>query len=158
MPDVMTPATPNAQSINQALDRLAPRWTTWALQTIQQNKQMRAADMAKAMPWTTIETVRHVLSRMYQDCLVDRQGHGIYEISPLGRSAENVHRTLAAWHRAHFSNGEPMAEAQRVEDALGCLRLKGTTDVVQALSRHGTRRGTDEHERHGRALCLSRRP
>ncbi|SEC12850.1 winged helix-turn-helix transcriptional regulator [Streptomyces sp. 2314.4] len=138
MPDLHISAAEHAEFVSEAIDRLAPRWTTWTLQTIQQHGQMRFAQIASALPWLGTQNTQQVLRRMQTKGLLDRPRHGVYEVSPRGRSARNAHRALASWHRAHFAESGPvLAEAERTEDALRRLRGKGAVDVLHALSQQG---------------------
>ncbi|MEU8782625.1 winged helix-turn-helix transcriptional regulator [Streptomyces sp. NPDC048637] len=128
----------DAKLVSKAVDRLAPRWTTWALQTIAQDGQMRFAEINAALPWLGTQNAQWVLRRMLTDGLLDRPQLGLYEVSALGRTAHNAHGALASWHRAHFSDGgPPLAEAERTEDTLRRLRGKGAIDVLHALSQRG---------------------
>ncbi|MGW1374704.1 hypothetical protein ACWD6P_10600 [Streptomyces sp. NPDC002446] len=138
MPDLHTPALDHAEPVNQAIDRLAPRWTTWTLQTIQQHGEMRLPEIASALPWLGTQNTHNVLWRMHTSGLVDRAQRGVYTVSPLGRSAQPAHRTLASWHRAHFADDGPaLPEAERTEDALRRLRGRGAVDILHALAHHG---------------------
>ncbi|MFE7318249.1 hypothetical protein ACFU7T_34900 [Streptomyces sp. NPDC057555] len=47
--------TGRARAIDQRVALLAPRWTTWALQTIHQRGSMRTAAIIEAMPWNRSE-------------------------------------------------------------------------------------------------------
>ncbi|MFJ4532650.1 winged helix-turn-helix transcriptional regulator [Streptomyces nigrescens] len=133
-----TSAKDPTQDVRHAIGRLAPRWTTWTLQTIQQHGQMRFTEIASALPWIGTQNTQWVLRRMLTDGLLDRPQLGLYEVAPLGRHAHNAHRALASWHRAHFSESGPvLAKAERTEDALRRLRGKGAVDVLHALSQHG---------------------
>ncbi|MFE7312870.1 winged helix-turn-helix transcriptional regulator [Streptomyces sp. NPDC057555] len=128
----------DATLVSKAIDRLAPRWTTWTLQTVAQQGQMRFTKIAAALPWLSTQNTQQILRRMHANGLLDRPGHGVYEVSPWGRNAHSVHRTLASWHRTHAGGSGPaVAEAERTEDALRQLRGEGAVEVLHALSEHG---------------------
>lgn len=147
-----TSAKDPTQDVRHAIGRLAPRWTTWTLQTIQQHGQMRFTEFASALPWIGTQNTQWVLRRMLTDGLLDRPQLGLYEVTPLGRHAHNAHRALASWHRAHFTDCVPvLAEAERTEDALCRLCGKGAVDVLHALSQHGPLPNGDLREEAGLA-------
>ncbi|KIZ14954.1 winged helix-turn-helix transcriptional regulator [Streptomyces natalensis] len=124
--------------VSKAIDRLAPRWTTWTLQTIAQHAQMRFAKIAVALPWLSTQYTQQILRRMHTNNLLDRPDYGVYELSPSGQNACSVHRTLASWHRTHAGGNSPaVAEAERTEDALRQLRGEGAVEVLHTLSKHG---------------------
>ncbi|MFE0187583.1 winged helix-turn-helix transcriptional regulator [Streptomyces sp. NPDC058989] len=128
----------DAVLVSEAIDRLAPRWTTWTLQTIAQHGQMRFAKIAAALPWLSAQNTQQILRRMHTNGLLDRPEYGIYEVSRSGRNAHSVHRTLASWHRTHSSgSSSAVAEAERTEDALRRLRGERALSVLHARSEHG---------------------
>ncbi|MFE1174239.1 winged helix-turn-helix transcriptional regulator [Streptomyces sp. NPDC058773] len=142
----------DAALVSQAIDRLAPRWTTWTLQTVTQHGQMRFTKIAAALPWLSTQNTQQVLRRMHTNGLLDRPDYGVYEVSPSGRNAHSVHRTLASWHRSHSGESGPaVAEAERAEDALRRLHGKGAVDVLHALSEHGPLAHGDLHKASGLA-------
>jgi DNA-binding HxlR family transcriptional regulator len=131
-------AEDQAEFVNQAVARLAPRWTTWILQTIQQRGPMRPADISSALPWIGAQNATQIMRRMQIRNLLERPHHGLYAISPLGRSAHNAHRALASWHHTHFGDNAPaLAQAERIEDAWRRLRGTGAIEVLHALAQHG---------------------
>lgn len=138
MPDLSIAPTRHSELVDQAVARLSPRWTTWTLQTIQQRGPMRLADINSALPWVGVRAMAQVVRRMQTSGLLDRPQFGVYDLTPLGRDTQHVHRALSAWHRTHLSDGtSSLAEAERVEDALGRLRGKGTIPLLHALAQHG---------------------
>ncbi len=128
----------NAALVSKAIDRLAPRWTTWTLQTITQHGQMTPTKLTAALPRLTAANSSHILRRMHTNGLLDRPGFGVYEVASSGRHAHSVHRTLASWHRTHSgAGGLAVAEAERTEDTLRRLRGDGAVDILHTLSQHG---------------------
>ncbi|MGW3649236.1 winged helix-turn-helix transcriptional regulator [Streptomyces sp. NPDC000878] len=138
MPDLSRTPAPPTELVNQAVNRLSPRWTTWTLQTIQHHGPMRLADINSALPWVGVQAMAQIVRRMQTSSLLERPQFGVYDLTPLGRTTQHAHRALTTWHRAHLSdNKSSVAEAERAEDALGRLRGKGTVDVLHALAQHG---------------------
>ncbi|KND38311.1 winged helix-turn-helix transcriptional regulator [Streptomyces acidiscabies] len=133
----------NAQRIEDALSVMAPKWTTWAVQTMaQHNGPMRVRDVAAGLPFVGEQLVSKRLAQMHADGLVTRPTtrHGSpYELSGLGRSLSSVHRALADWSQTHLSLGT-VAGAERVEDAVHRLALRHSTAVVQLLNKSGPMR------------------
>ncbi|MEV1068554.1 winged helix-turn-helix transcriptional regulator [Streptomyces sp. NPDC050263] len=138
MPDLShTPALPT-ELVNQAVTRLSPRWTTWTLQTIQHHGPMRLSDINSALPWVGVQAMAQIVRRMQTSSLLERPQFGVYDLTPLGRTTQHVHRALATWHRTHLTdNKSSLAEAERTEVALSRLRGKGAVDVLRALAQHG---------------------
>ncbi|MBC2902144.1 winged helix-turn-helix transcriptional regulator [Streptomyces cupreus] len=118
--------------------RLSPRWTTWTLQTIQHHGPMRLADINSALPWIGVHAMAQIVRRMQTSGLLDRPQFGVYDLTPLGCDTQSVYRALSAWHRTHLADdAASLAEAERVEDALGRLRGKGTIPLLHALAQYG---------------------
>ncbi|WP_051877017.1 hypothetical protein [Streptomyces natalensis] len=112
----------DATLVSQAIDRLAPRLTTWTLQTVAQHGQMRFTKITAALPWLSTQNTQQILRRMHANGLLDRTGHSLRSL-PWGRNAHSVHRTLASWHRTHAGGSGPaVVEAEHTEDALRQLR------------------------------------
>ncbi|RSN18722.1 hypothetical protein DMH25_00200 [Streptomyces sp. WAC 01325] len=138
MPDLSTTPTRHTELVDQAVARLSPRWTTWTLQTIQQRGPMRLTDINSALPWVGVHAMAQIVRRMQTSNLLDRPQVGIYDLTPVGRDAQHVHRALSAWHRTHLTDrAASLAEAERIEDALGRLRGKGTIPLLHALAQYG---------------------
>ncbi|MBV1949160.1 winged helix-turn-helix transcriptional regulator [Streptomyces sp. BV129] len=126
----------DAQRIDDALARIGPKWTTWSAMTLAEaNGPMRVRDIANRLPFVNQPFVSKRLATMHADGLLTRDGDhrgAPYRLSALGESLAPVYATISDWSRAHLSPG-PMAEAERVEDALRRLDLRQTTAVIQAL-------------------------
>jgi DNA-binding HxlR family transcriptional regulator len=138
MPDSTVSTEAHTEFITQAIGRLAPRWTTWTLQTVQQHSPVRLGDINSALPWIGVQAMARVVRRMEASDLLERPQHGVYDLSPLGRSAQHVHRALAAWQHSQFTDHGPvLADAERTEDALRQLSGKGTIAVLEALKQDG---------------------
>ncbi|MFD7070608.1 winged helix-turn-helix transcriptional regulator [Streptomyces sp. NPDC059913] len=146
-----TPAQPpafsfesiDAQRVEDALDRIGPKWTTWSTMVLaQENRPMRVRDVSAQLPFVSEQTVSKRLATMHADGLVARSdGHrgAPYRLTTLGTSLAPVYRTVSDWSRAHLQLGA-MADAHRVEDALRRLMLRDSTAVVQALGANGPMR------------------
>ncbi|WP_327175425.1 winged helix-turn-helix transcriptional regulator [Streptomyces sp. NBC_01335] len=131
----------DARRVDEALSRIAPRWTTWVIQTLaQHNRPMPAREVAAALPFTTERAIGQRLPRMQAAGLVTRPDlHGApYQLSAAGASLSPVHRALSEWSHAHLSLGT-MAGAERVEDAVRRLSPLHTTAVLQLLASGPTR-------------------
>ncbi|GHC74335.1 winged helix-turn-helix transcriptional regulator [Streptomyces violaceochromogenes] len=138
MPDLANSPTRHTELVDQAVVHLSPRWTTWTLQTIRQHGPMRLADINSALPWVGVHAMAQIVRRMQTSNLLDRPQVGVYDLTAVGRGTHDVHRALSAWHRTHLSDRTAsLAEAERVEDALGRLRGKGTIPLLHALAQHG---------------------
>ncbi|MEV4225542.1 winged helix-turn-helix transcriptional regulator [Streptomyces bobili] len=138
MPDLTDSPTRHTKLVDQAVARLSPRWTTWTLQTIQQQGPIRLTDINSALPWVGVHAMAQIVRRMQASNLLDRPQVGVYDLTPVGRDTQHVHCVLSAWHRTHLTDRTAsLAEAERVEDALGRLRGKGTIPLLHALAQHG---------------------
>ncbi|MER7050590.1 winged helix-turn-helix transcriptional regulator [Streptomyces jumonjinensis] len=135
MPTLRTALAGRTESVDHALTALAPRWTTWLLQTLRQQESMRAAEIVAATPWNSHPYTVQLLTRMQERGLVDRLKFGTYGITAAGRAAEPVHRALAAWHRQNLT--AVTADAERAEDVLARLRPAGTATTLTVLDRYG---------------------
>ncbi|MFI2354419.1 winged helix-turn-helix transcriptional regulator [Streptomyces anulatus] len=128
------------ERIDHAIARIGPKWTTWSTMILaQENRPMRVREISAQLPFVAEQSVSQRLLYMQADGLVTRSDvrrRGTYQLSALGESLAPVHRTLSDWSRAHLPL-QTMAEAERVEDALGRLNLRHTTGVIQALGTNG---------------------
>ncbi|MFF3973232.1 winged helix-turn-helix transcriptional regulator [Streptomyces rubiginosohelvolus] len=90
------------------------------------NGPTRVRDVAAQLPFVSEQFVGKRLATMHADGLLirddDRRG-APYRLSALGTSLAPVLRTVSDWSRTHLTQ-EPMAEAERVEDALRRLHLR----------------------------------
>ncbi|MGW7710968.1 winged helix-turn-helix transcriptional regulator [Streptomyces sp. NPDC054771] len=134
----------DAQHVEDALSLIAPKWTTWSVQTLaQQDRPMRVRDVAARLPFVSEQFVGKRLAQMHADGLVTRAGarHGApYQLSAFGHSLSSVHRALSDWSQASLSLGGPVAGAERVKDALRRLHLRHSTSVIQVLDAGGPMR------------------
>ncbi|MEU2963115.1 winged helix-turn-helix transcriptional regulator [Streptomyces albidoflavus] len=136
LPPIFSIASIDAQRVEEALARIGPKWTTWTAMTLAQVRgPVRVRDVAAQLPFVSEQFVGKRLATMHADGLVvrgyDRRG-APYQLSALGTSLAPVLRTVSDWSRTHLTQ-EPMAEAERVEDALRRLYLRHSTAVIQAL-------------------------
>lgn len=127
----------DAQRVEDALSLIAPKWTTWVMQTLaQQHQPMRVRDIGARLPFVSQPVLSKRLAQMNSDGLVTR-GEDLrapYQLTSFGTSLSPVHQALASWSHDHFlfTLGS-MASVKRVEDALRRLHLRHTTAVIQAL-------------------------
>ncbi|MGW6648273.1 hypothetical protein AMK23_15025 [Streptomyces sp. CB02130] len=150
MPTPMKPpAVPigavDAQRVEDSLSLLAPKWTTWVAQTLAwQGCPMRVREVAARMPLVSDQLVAKRLMQMHTDGLVTRADdprRAPYQLSPFGYSISPLYRALSDWSRTNFPLG-PLADAERVEDAVQRLYLRHSTAVVQILDAGTTRFGS----------------
>lgn len=136
LPPTFSIASIDAQRVEEALARIGPKWTTWTAMTLAQvNGPMRVRDAAAQLPFVSEQFVGKRLATMHADGLVirdDGRRGSPYRLSALGTSLAPVLRTVSDWSRTHLTQ-EPMAEAERVEDALRRSHLRHSTAVIQAL-------------------------
>ncbi|MEE4543644.1 winged helix-turn-helix transcriptional regulator [Streptomyces sp. V4-01] len=136
-PTVTQTGAVHARRIEDALSLIAPKWTTWVVQTLaQQHQPMRVRDIGSQLPFISQPVLSKRLAQMHADGLVTRGAdlRAPYQLSGFGTSLAPVHQALAAWSHdhVHFSP-DGVASAERVEDALRRLNLRHTTAVIQAL-------------------------
>ncbi|NEA56598.1 helix-turn-helix transcriptional regulator [Streptomyces sp. SID13666] len=133
----------DAQRVEDALALIAPKWTTWVVQTLaQQSGPLRVRDVAARLPFVNGQLVGKRLAQMHADGLATRAGdrHGRrYQLSGFGTSLSPVHQALSEWSQAHLSLDE-VAGAERVEDAVRHLHLRHSTTVIQVLNAGGPMR------------------
>ncbi|WP_405988388.1 winged helix-turn-helix transcriptional regulator [Streptomyces sp. NBC_00986] len=133
----------DAQSIEDALGLIAPRWTTWSAQTLaQQGRPMRVGEIAAQLPFISETFVSKRLAQMHADGLVVRVGHhrgAPYQLSAFGDSLSSVHDAMSNWSQTHLPLGG-MAGAERVENAVQRLYLRHSTAVIQLLDANGPMR------------------
>lgn len=133
----------DAQRVEDALSLIAPKWTTWSVQTLaQHNGSTRVRAIAAQLPFVSEQYISTRLARMHADGLVTRDGDlrgAPYRLSALGEALAPVYRAVSDWSHAHLPLGR-IAEAERVEDALRRLHLRQSTALVQALDVGGPTR------------------
>jgi len=144
------PSTADPDHLEQTLSRLAPRWTTWTLLTLQSHDQLLLSELNDALPWISDTSLSMRLSRLQQHDLVARTGRGQYQLTDAARRLGPVHQALSSWSGTHFSTDQPTAEAERIETALDRLRPRDTTTVLQHLARHPKSSFTELQQRVGR--------
>ncbi|WP_059006604.1 winged helix-turn-helix transcriptional regulator [Streptomyces specialis] len=136
----------DTEHVEKTLSLIAPKWTTWCAQTLaQHDRPMRLRDIAEQLPFVATQLLHKRLSHMHADGLVtrpdDRRG-APYRLSTHGSALEPVHRALSEWSRAQV-RPDPVADAERIEDALGRLHLRHSTAVIQFLDAEGPSRFVD---------------
>lgn len=143
-PSAISVGSVDAQRVEDALSLIAPKWTTWSVQTLaRQDSPMRVRDVAARLPFVREGNVSKRLAQMQADGLVTRVAdrHGApYQLSALGKSLSQVHHTLSDWSQASLSLGGQVAGAERVEDAVRRLHLRDSTAVIQVLDAGGPMR------------------
>ncbi|WP_435127180.1 winged helix-turn-helix transcriptional regulator [Actinacidiphila sp. bgisy144] len=155
-----------AQRIEDALSLIAPKWTTWVVQTLAQARQpMQVREIARQLPFVSEQLVGKRLAQMHANRLVTRGAdfRAPYQLSEFSTSLAPVHQALANWSHDHLQllpGG--VAVAERVEDAVRRLNLRHTTAVIQALDagplrvvRIGEVVGLDDPYTHQRLVRLT---
>ncbi|WP_435178599.1 winged helix-turn-helix transcriptional regulator [Actinacidiphila sp. bgisy145] len=126
-----------AQRIEDALSLIAPKWTTWVVQTLAQARQpMQVREIARQLPFVSEQLVGKRLAQMHANRLVTRGAdlRAPYRLSEFGTSLAPVHQALTDWSHDHFTFPPGgVAGAERVEDAVRRLNLRHTTAVIHAL-------------------------
>jgi DNA-binding HxlR family transcriptional regulator len=125
----------DAQRVEHTLSLIAPKWTTWVVQTMAQRHQpMRVRDIGAELPFVSQPVLSKRLAQMHTDGLLTRAEdlRAPYRLTGFGTSLSPVHQALADWSHNHLSPGS-VAAAERVEDAVRRLHLRHTTAVIQAL-------------------------
>jgi DNA-binding HxlR family transcriptional regulator len=127
----------DAQRVEDALSLIAPKWTTWVIQTLaQQDQPMRVRDISAQLPLVSQPVLGKRLAQMHTDGLLTRADdlRAPYRLSGFGASLSSVHQALSGWSHDHFqfSLGS-VAGAERVEDAVRRLHLRHTTAVIRSL-------------------------
>jgi DNA-binding HxlR family transcriptional regulator len=142
-PSTATIGAADAQSAEDALALIAPKWTIWSAQTLaHQGRPMRVREVATRIPFVAEQLVSKRLAKMHADGLVTRthDGHGApYQLSTSGQALSPVFNALSHWSQEHLSLGR-VAGAERIEDAVRRLYLRHSTAVIQALDAHGPMR------------------
>ncbi|MDT0407771.1 MULTISPECIES: winged helix-turn-helix transcriptional regulator [Streptomyces] len=130
-----TPTTKQATDAGQAISKIAPRWTTWVVQTLEQHGPLRPGALAKHLPFVSSGILAKRLTRMAADGLIESAApRKAVALTPLGTSLHDVHTTLGNWSRQHDLLAPPAPEAERVEDALHHLAYKHLTPFLNHLT------------------------
>lgn len=141
-PPTFSIASIDAQRVEAALALIAPKWTTWSVQTLaQQGHPMRVREVTARLPFIGEQLVGKRLAQMQADGLVVRASSRFgapYQLSEFGESLPPVHRALSGWSRSTLSLGK-VAGAERVEDAVRRVCRRHTTSVIQVLDTGPTR-------------------
>jgi DNA-binding HxlR family transcriptional regulator len=144
---ILVPAPPlsarllgEADLVQDAVQRLSPRWTTWALQLVLANEQMRYVDVATAMNWVNPGSLHTRLRVMEETGLLTRLGTGRFRASPDGRRTAGVYDAVGRWARAHLPTSGPVAAAERIEQSLSMLARSYTTQVLWTIGQGPTLR------------------
>ncbi|MEU8507189.1 winged helix-turn-helix transcriptional regulator [Streptomyces brevispora] len=141
----------DAQRVEDALSLIAPKWTTWVVQTLaQEDRPMRVREVSAKLPFIGEQFLSKRLAQMHADGLVTRADNrwAPYQLSTSGESLSRVHGALSDWSQTTLSLGE-VAGAERVEDAVRRLHLRHTTAVIQILDSGGPMRFSHLAEKAG---------
>ncbi|MET8557116.1 winged helix-turn-helix transcriptional regulator [Streptomyces sp. NPDC004959] len=127
--------TKQATDAGQGIGKIAPRWTTWVVQTLEQHGPLRPGALAKHLPFVSNSILAKRLTRMAADGLIESAApRKPVALTPLGASLRDVHSALGDWSRQHDLLDPPAPEAERVEDALHHLAYKHLTPFLNHLA------------------------
>ncbi|MEU2868681.1 helix-turn-helix domain-containing protein [Streptomyces olivoreticuli] len=130
--------------VEEALAMIAPRWSVWMLQTLQQTDRMRYHEVREKLPWLKDPAVSQRLAALADHGLVDRtatDGRPVYyALTDRGRELAPVQDALAAWAGECLEEVGPTARAEHVEDALKLITPRHATAVLWALQDNGPMR------------------
>ncbi|MFI9273986.1 winged helix-turn-helix transcriptional regulator [Kitasatospora sp. NPDC052896] len=155
---MLTPTAPNSQAsalnevrVEEALRVVAPKWTTWVVQTLAHHGPMRVSEINAGLPFVHNTLLSKRLAEMESRGLLTRANatRAPYQLSEAGRALAPIHRSLADWSQTHLPRLGQLAGAERVEDALRRLAPRNTTAVIQTLEAHGPLRLTHAAEASG---------
>ena len=123
----------DADDVQEAIETLAPRWTTWTLQLVTHREEMRFADIAASMSWVSSGSLQPRLRAMQDSGLLTRTSTGDYRPTSDGRRLSAAHEALGAWGSEHLPAAKPVARAEHVERALSALTRSYTTHLLWAV-------------------------
>ncbi|MEU1821310.1 helix-turn-helix domain-containing protein [Streptomyces abikoensis] len=139
-----TSRTKDLRRVEEALAVIAPRWSVWMLQTLQQTSRMRYHEVREKLPWLKDPAVSQRLAALADHGLVDRTATAgrpvYYALTDRGRHLAPVQDALAAWADEYLEDTGPTARAEHVEDALKLITPRHATAVLWALQDNGPMR------------------
>lgn len=124
---MLTPTAPNSQAsalnevrVEEALRVVAPKWTTWVVQTLAHHGPMRVSEINAGLPFVHHTLLSKRLAEMESRGLLTRANatRAPYQLSEAGRALAPIQRSLADWSQSHLPRLGQLAGAERVEDAL----------------------------------------
>ncbi|WP_042366825.1 winged helix-turn-helix transcriptional regulator [Streptacidiphilus neutrinimicus] len=122
-----------ADDVQEAIESLAPRWTTWTMQLVTHHKRMRYAEVAAAMTWISPGSLQPRLRAMQDGGLLARTSSGEYLPTSDGLRLSATYEAMGAWGLAHRPAAEPVARAEHVERSLSALSRSYTTHLLWAV-------------------------
>ncbi len=134
------------QRVEDALRRLAPKWTTGFVHTIAKyGPEMRVRDLTQYFPPSGQPNISKRLADMHKSGLVARDA-GFdrttpYRLTDRALTLGPLYRALAQWSSDHIDR-TLRGRSDRIEGTLGRLQLLNTTKVVHLLSEHRSMRYT----------------
>lgn len=141
-----TTTSVDAQRVENALQQLAPKWTTAFVHTIARyGPEMRIRDLSRYVPSISQQNIGKRLGTMTVAGLVVRDAEfdrtAPYRLTSRALTLGPVYRALAQWSSDHVDRGT-QGRSDRIEDALRRLQPVNTTAVVQLLAENGSMRFT----------------
>ncbi|MEU1819926.1 helix-turn-helix domain-containing protein [Streptomyces roseifaciens] len=132
------------QRVEESLAMIAPRWSVWTLQTLQQAGRLRYHEVREKLPWLKDPAVSQRLAALADHGLIDRtatDGRPVYyALTDRGRELAPAQDALAAWAGECLEDAGPTARAEQVEDALKLITPRHATAVLWALRTNGPMR------------------
>ncbi|MFF2954078.1 winged helix-turn-helix transcriptional regulator [Kitasatospora sp. NPDC057965] len=146
----------DAQQVEAALRRLAPKWTTHVVHTIAKyGPEMRWRDISQHLPGLIPTNLSKRLAGMAEAGLLNRDAEfdrwAPFRLSSRARTLGPVYRELVQWSADHL-DGAPTSRYDRIEDALQRLQLTDTTTVIRLLTENRRMRFTHLAESAGLPL------
>lgn len=134
------------QSVENALQQLAPKWTTAFVHTIAKyGPEMRIRDLTQHYPSMGQQLISKRLAVMNEADLVVRDTEfdrtAPYRLTSRALTLGPVYRAVAQWSSDHVDRGT-RGRADRIEETLRLLQPVNTTKVVELLAEHGSMRFT----------------
>ncbi|MCX4751244.1 winged helix-turn-helix transcriptional regulator [Kitasatospora sp. NBC_01287] len=148
-----TTTSADPQRVENALQQLAPKWTTAFVHTIAKyGPEMRIRDLSHYFPSISQQNIGKRLGTMTEAGLVVRDAEfdrtAPYRLTSRALTLGPVYRAVAQWSSDHVDRGT-RGRADRIEDALQRLQPVNTTKVVQLLTENGSMRFTHVAEAAG---------
>lgn len=130
--------------VEESLAMIAPRWSVWTLQTLQQDGRLRYHEVRQKLPWLKDPAISQRLAALADHGLIDRtatNGRPVYyALTDRGRELAPVQHALAAWADACLEDTGPTARAEHVENALKLITPRHATAVLWTLQTNGPMR------------------
>ncbi|MBF9071757.1 winged helix-turn-helix transcriptional regulator [Streptacidiphilus fuscans] len=139
-PAVLTTAA-DLSGVEDTLRALAPRWTMWITSTLlYSGRPMQRHELEDALPFIPTSSLDLRLGQLRDRGLIERSRasqRAPMRLTDEGEALGSLYTAVCVWAGVHQDTATPMANTERVEQALHRLALTGTTTMVQLLTQHG---------------------